>query len=105
DERKIAVAILVSKVGQETGPLTDHHEQPTPAGVIFLVHTQMLSQLIDPRREQGNLHFRRTGVRFLAPVFADDLRFAVLGNRHLTLTPSAAYNPCLDYLIPSNIIV
>ena len=34
-------------------------------------------------REQGDLHFRRAGVSRFAPELVNDLRLAVLGDRHL----------------------
>src|SRR5262245_4491722 len=78
DDRQITVAIGPAKVGQQAGPLADHHEQAAPAGVVFLVRAHVLVQLVDACREQGNLHFGRAGVFLLAPELVNDLRLAVL---------------------------
>ena len=82
DDREIAVVILVTKVGQQTGPLADHHEQATPAGVIFLVRAQVLGQLGNPGRQESDLHLRRARIGRFAAILINDLGLAVPGNRH-----------------------
>src|SRR5579885_2127681 len=51
--------------------------------MVFLVHAHMLMQLIDTCRQQRDLHFRRSRIARLTPELINDLRFAVLGDRHL----------------------
>src|SRR5438477_8880830 len=82
DDRQIAIAVGFAQVGQQAGPLADHLEQTAPAGVVFLVRAQVLGQLGDPRREQSDLHFRRAGVGRFTPKLVNDLRLAVLRDRH-----------------------
>ena len=50
---------------QQTPPLTNHHQQSTPGAVVLLVLLKVLSQMIDPLREQRNLHICRTRVPFV----------------------------------------
>ena len=47
DDRQIAAAVLVAKVGQQAGPLADHLQQAAPAGVVLLVRAHVLVQLVD----------------------------------------------------------
>src|SRR5205823_14323115 len=82
DDRQVSVPVLVAKVGQQAGPLADHLQEAAPAGVVLLVRAQMLGELGDPSCEQSDLHFRRARVAGLAPILVNDLRLAVLRNRH-----------------------
>jgi len=50
------------EVIQQTPALTHHYEQTTPRAVIFQVLLEVLGQMVDPLREQRDLHVRGTGV-------------------------------------------
>src|SRR5437867_8463973 len=76
DDREVAVAVLLAKIGQQAGPLADHLQKAAPAGVVLLVRAHVLVQLVDACGEQGNLHFGRAGVGRLPPKLVDDLRLA-----------------------------
>lgn len=58
DDAEIAIPILAFQVRQQPRPFAYQHEQAASAGKIFLMHPQVLRQLVDPAGEQGNLHFR-----------------------------------------------
>src|SRR5713226_1668380 len=90
DDRQVAIAVGSAQIGQQAGPLADHHEQAAPAGVVLLVRAQVLGQLGDSRREQSDLHFRRAGVGGFTPKLVNDLRLAVLGDRHRRPRPRGA---------------
>lgn len=51
----------------------DHREKAAARMHIFLVRLQMLGQLIDALREDGDLHLRRTGILIVDSGFLDDL--------------------------------
>ena len=53
----VSLHILPAEVVEETTPLTDHHEEPTPTVMVVLVLTEMLGQMVDSLAEQGDLHF------------------------------------------------
>ena len=54
--------------------------------MVLLVQLEVLVQLVDPRGEQRDLDFRRTGVDVGPLVLADDFRLAVLGDRSSPLS-------------------
>src|SRR5438128_778066 len=74
---------MLAQVAEQAGPLADHHQQAAPRSVVLLVRAHVLVQLINASREQSDLHFRRSGVVGITAELVDDLRLAVLGNRHL----------------------
>ena len=61
---EIALWIDRFQVVQQPSTPTDHHQQTAPAGVVLFMRTQVLGDLADPSREDGDLDFRRTGIRF-----------------------------------------
>src|SRR5262249_22038406 len=83
DDCGVAVAIMLAQVVEQARPLADHHEQAAARRVVLLVRAHVLVQLVDAGREQRDLHFRRPGIFGIAAELVDDLRLAVLGNRHL----------------------
>ena len=46
--------------------------------MVLLVHLEMLGELLDPLREEGDLDFGRPGVRFVEPVLPDQIRFLAI---------------------------
>ena len=60
--RLITAHIRILQVIQQPTSLTDHHQQPAARTVIFLVLLQMFGQVIDPLREQRDLHVSRAGI-------------------------------------------
>jgi hypothetical protein len=58
------VAIIVSfvQIIEQTTALANHLEQAPAGAVIFIVLLQMLSQVIDPLRQQSNLNVGTTGI-------------------------------------------
>ena len=61
-DRLITVQVVVAQILQQTPALADHHQQTASRAVILSVVLQMLGQMIDPLREQRNLHVRRPRV-------------------------------------------
>ena len=57
DEASISLHVLTSEVVEETTPLADHHQEPTPTVMVVLVLTEMLGEMVDPLAEQGDLDF------------------------------------------------
>src|SRR5262245_40212135 len=82
DDAQISLAVLVAQIGQETGALADHPQQPAAAGVVLLVCAQVLRQLLDASRQQRHLHFGGPSVHLSAAVLANDLGLALLRDRH-----------------------
>ena len=61
-DRLITAQVVVLQIFQQAPALADHHQQSATRTMIFFVGLQMLGQMIDPLREQGNLHVRRPRV-------------------------------------------
>ena len=84
DHFKILFPIVEPQIFQQARPLRDHHQQPAAAGVVLGVRLEVIRQIIDPGRQQGDLHFGRTRIHFAPAECADDLRLLLLRDRHLT---------------------
>src|SRR5450432_3663751 len=56
--------------------------------VILLMRLEMLSQVFDTLAEEGNLHFRRTGVRFVQTILRYYVFFDVRVLWHLSVLSS-----------------
>jgi hypothetical protein len=75
DQRPVALDILTLEIAQEPAPLAHQLEQPTARVLIVLVVFEMVGEVIDSFREDGDLDFRRPGVLLAPTVVSDDLRF------------------------------
>jgi len=112
-DRLIAAEVGALQVIEQAAALADHHQQTATGAVILLVALQMLGQVVDAlrqqgdlhvggtrvlgvrlevigqpvdaRREQGDLDFRRTRVTRGALVLLDDLRLLRNAYRHALL--------------------
>src|SRR6478672_5192374 len=71
DQRLVTLRILAVQVVEQAAAAVDHHQQATTAVVVLLVGLEVLGQLLDAGGQQGDLHFRRTGVVVAALVFVD----------------------------------
>jgi len=75
DQILIAGLVRLLQVVQQLAPLIDHLEQTAPGVVVVLVTSEVVGELVDPRREQCHLHFRRPCIGRIPPVLGDDLGF------------------------------
>ena len=50
------------EIVQQPATLADHHEQPAAGPVILQILLQVLGQVVDPLRQQRDLHVGRTGI-------------------------------------------
>ena len=58
----IAFGIGFSEVVEQAATLADHHEKTAPGGMVLLMRLEMLRQFANPRTQDGDLDFRRTGI-------------------------------------------
>ena len=80
-EAPVFLEIVLLEIIQESTPLAYELQEP-PAGMeVLLVHLEMLRQVVDPFRQQGNLNIRRTGIAFMPFILIDDLALLT----HMTL--------------------
>jgi hypothetical protein len=71
DYISVAFHIIFFDIIQQSSSLADQLQQTAPGMVIFLVRLEMLGQIFDPRAQQGNLYFGRTGILLVKPVVFD----------------------------------
>ena len=76
-DRLVAVKVGILQVVQQTASLTNHHQQPTARPMIFDILLQMLGQVIDPLRQQRNLHVGRAGIALMELEVVDGFRFCL----------------------------
>src|SRR5271166_1293879 len=64
----VAFGIRLSEVIEQAATPAHHHEKTAPGGMVFLMRLEMLRQFANPCTQDGNLHFRRTGIVIGSPV-------------------------------------
>jgi hypothetical protein len=72
DETLVAIEISCVKIVEQTPALTDQAQQSAPRMMIFRVRPEMLGELFDTGREQGNLDFSRAASVSGAGVVGDN---------------------------------
>jgi hypothetical protein len=73
DEAPVFLEIDFLEIIQESAPLADEFQKP-PAGMkILFMHLEMLRQVVDPFRQQGNLNVRGAGIALMPFKLIDDL--------------------------------
>src|SRR5262245_28248282 len=78
----VAGRIPATDIVQQSSPPADQHQQATPAGMVLDVLLQVIGQLVDSLRQNGDLHIGRTGVSLRTTVILNELRLPIFGNRH-----------------------
>ena len=75
----VLLNIPAFEVIEQAASLRDHLEQSAPRVVIFLVRFEVLGELVNPIREQRDLHLRRPRVALMRLVSGNDLflRFSI----------------------------
>jgi hypothetical protein len=71
DDAAVTLDIDVAHVIQKTTAPTDQLQQATPAVVVTLMGFQVIVEVIDALGEDGNLHFRGTGIGGMERVRSD----------------------------------
>src|SRR5690606_29029252 len=82
DQCAVTVGILTLQVVQQLAALVDHADQTTTAVVVLGVGLEVTLQLVDVGGQQGNLHFRRTGIASSLLVLVNDLGFFLNAQCH-----------------------
>src|SRR6056297_1870416 len=73
DHRAVALDILALQIVEQAPSLADDLEQTPPRVVVLLVGPEMLGQIGDSLRQEGNLDFGRTSVPFVGPELFNNL--------------------------------
>src|SRR4051812_43271910 len=90
DQRAVGLDVLALEIVEQPAAPADELEQAAPRVVVLRVRAEMLGELVDPRRQQCDLHLRRPRVGVVLPVLADDVELGFLGEGH---TPPCRMTP------------
>jgi hypothetical protein len=63
----VAVIVGLVEIIEQPTALADHLEQPAAGAVVFIVLLQVLSEMVDPLREQSNLNVGTAGIAVMHP--------------------------------------
>jgi hypothetical protein len=74
-DRLVAIHVGALQVIEQAPALTDHHQQSAAGAVILLVALKVFGQMVDPLREQSNLHIRRPRVALVQLKLLNRFRF------------------------------
>ena len=85
----VAVDVGALQVLEQPAALAHQHQQPAARVVVLAVLAQVLGELVDARREQGDLDLGGPGVVLVAAVLADDLLLCLDGEAHRRETVAA----------------
>ncbi|GMQ93883.1 MAG: hypothetical protein BMS9Abin12_1363 [Acidimicrobiia bacterium] len=69
NQGSVTLHILFLEVPEQSPSFSDHHEQTSPAVMVFLVDLQMLGEMIDTLSQQRDLDLRRACVRGVRAIF------------------------------------
>src|SRR2546423_3333826 len=73
DDFLVSLRAPAVQVGEQPSALSDHAEQPAPAGVVVAGGAQMFGEVVDPLGQERDLDLRRAGVLVVTTVRPDHL--------------------------------
>jgi len=82
DQPLVTAVFGALQIIQNLAPLRHELQQPAPRVVVFDMCFEVLRQIIDPLRQEGNLHLGRTGIARFDGIRLDKLRFTRGCYRH-----------------------
>ena len=71
DNVKITLRIDLSQIIQQAASSADHAQQTTSRGVVLLMCSHVFSQIVNPRGQDRDLYFGRSGIFITTLVFLD----------------------------------
>jgi hypothetical protein len=72
DDAPVSFHILFLHVIEKTTTLTDQFQESPPGMMVFFVRLEVLRQILDARRQQGNLNLRGARVVLVDLIFPDN---------------------------------
>ena len=82
DQPLVTAIVSAPEIIQNLAPLRHELQQPAPRMVVFDMCFEVFRQIIDPLRQEGNLHLRRTGIAGFDGICLDKIRFTRGCYRH-----------------------
>src|SRR5262249_9650744 len=71
DQGSVPLDVVAPEVVEQPTPPTHHHQQPTTRVMVLRVDLQVLREVVDPLRQECDLHLRGAGVGLVAVVLGD----------------------------------
>ena len=87
DTRPVSLYVFFRQLIKQTPAAPDHLEQAKLAVLVFLVDFEMFGELFDALREDGDLYFRRAGVRFVGTIVFDNSVFLLFCDHSVFINP------------------
>lgn len=85
DGFKVVVAVGPLQVSQQAVATTHHRQKSATRMMVVLVPSEVLLKALDPIRQDGDLDFRRSGVRVVSSMVFSNFGLASDGNTHVIL--------------------
>ncbi len=85
DDLAIALQVNSLEIVEQPAAFVDQANKPSPAVVVFLVHCQVLSQLVDVLGQDRDLGFRRSGIGRRSAELCNEFSFSLLGEHQTIL--------------------
>lgn len=85
DEINICLWIATSHIIQQTSTSTYHTQKTSPTSVVLLIDSHMLSQMVDPFRQDRDLNCRRAVIILRSFVLGNCLLLQFFSCRHFAL--------------------
>ena len=79
DQRPVALDVLLLQVVEQAPPLADEHQQTTTRVMVLGMDPEVLREIGDAFRQEGNLNLRRSCVGLAAGELLDDFCFLDYG--------------------------
>jgi hypothetical protein len=82
DQPLVTAVVGAPEIIQNLAPLRHELQQSAPRVIVFDMRFEVFRQIIDPLRQEGNLHLGRTGIAGFDGIRLDKLRFTRGRYRH-----------------------
>jgi len=79
---EIPLRLDALEIVEQAATSAHHLQQSTTACEVLRVLLEVVGEMRDPTREQGNLDLGRPGVGIPSPIRTDEFRFSIFRERH-----------------------
>ncbi len=103
---QISLGINLLQIVQQTATTADHHQQATPARVVFAMRPHVLREPVDPSRQNGDLHLWRSRIHICPTIVLNNALLSIFRDGHSpTQSKLSARQPIPAPLRPLNKVV
>jgi len=72
DQSAVACEIMLAEVVEQALTLAHHFHQPAVGGKVLFILLQVLRNVVDPLRQEGDLALNGTGVFGISAIFSEN---------------------------------